>query len=154
MARIQPRTALVPALLALLANTLLQSPAAMAHGGSKEKALGIRVETLAKSTREWDGDTLPAYPRSQPEIQILRITIPAGVTLPLHTHPVINAAVLTKGRLEVQLRGGGRREFGAGEALIEVVNTVHSGRALPGSDVEVIVFYAGTPGTPVTVLTP
>jgi len=76
MAGIQPRTAFVSALLALLANTLLQNPAALAHGGSKEKALGIQVETLAKSTQEWDGDTLPAYPRTQPEIQILRITSP------------------------------------------------------------------------------
>jgi len=132
--------------------TLVSSGGVQAHGDSKEKALGIQVESLVKSTREWDGTPLPAYPQSQAEIQILRITIPAGVTLPMHRHPVINAAVITKGRLEVKLSTGQYREFSAGDALVEVVNTVHSGRALPGSDVEVIVFYAGTPGTPVTVL--
>ena len=150
MARIQRGKAV---LLGLLAATLLHGPAGFAHGGNKEKALGIQVETLAKSTLEWDGSTLPAYPRSQPEIQILRITIPAGVTLPLHLHPVINAAVITKGQLEVQVKDGSKQLFKTGDALIEVVNTVHFGRALPGSAVEVIVFYAGTPGQPVTVLT-
>lgn len=151
MARIQRGT---PLLLALLASTLLNTPAALAHEGSKEKGLGIKVETLAKSTLEWDGSTLPAYPRSQPEIQILRITIPAGVTLPLHLHPVINAAVITKGQLAVEVQDGSKQLFKTGDALIEVVNRLHTGRALPGSDVEVIVFYAGTPGTPVTLIQP
>ena len=151
MARIQRGKAV---LLGLLAATLLHGPAGFAHGGNKEKALGIQVETLAKSTLEWDGSTLPAYPRSRPEIKILRITIPAGVTLPVHTHPVINAAVITQGRLELRLSSGATRVFEAGEALVEVVNRLHTGRALPGSDVEVIVFYAGTPGTPVTLIQP
>ena len=49
---------------------------------------------------------------------------------------------------------GATRVFEAGEALVEVVDRLHTGRALPGSDVEVIVFYAGTPGTPVTRIQP
>ena len=151
MARIQRGTAV---LMGLVAATLVHGSAGFTHGGSKEKALGIQVETLAKSTLEWDGSTLPAYPRSQPEIQILRITIPAGVTLPLHLHPVINAAVITKGQLEVQVKDGSKQLFKTGDALIEVVNRLHTGRALPGSDVEVFVFYAGTPGTPVTQIQP
>ncbi len=66
------------------------------HGG---KAFGIKVETLAQSTKQWDGNLLPHYPTSSPEITVLRITIPAGVTLPLHTHPVINAGVILQGKL-------------------------------------------------------
>ena len=155
MAWMPDRTVLLPIFLAA---AVITAPAVRAHGdpssGAKEQALGIRVETLIKSTQAWDGQRLPAYPRSQPEIQILRITIPAGVKLPRHTHPVINGAVISKGRLEVQLPSGGKRQFGAGDVLVEVVNTKHTGRALPGEDVEVLVFYAGTPGQPITLLTP
>ena len=123
-----------------------------AHGDSSEIDRGIRIETLARSTRQWDGTRLPAYPVNQPEIQILKITIPAGATLPLHSHPVINAGFILQGALEVQLKDGPSRVIRTGEALIEVVNTVHSGRALPGTDVEIVVFYAGTPGKPLTLL--
>ncbi len=47
------------------------------------------------------GNTLPEYPEGKPEITILRIQIPPGTTLPLHTHPVINAGVLLSGELAV-----------------------------------------------------
>ena len=118
------------------------------HGG---KDLGIKVETLAKSTKEWDGDTLPSYPTSQPEITVLRITVPAGVMLPLHTHPVINAAVIIQGKLELSLQDGTKRIFNSGDALIEVVNTVHTGKSLGPEDVVVLVVYAGSQNLPTTV---
>ena len=151
MQRLKTAAAIAPLVLAL---GLLGGQGVRAHGDADERRLGIQVDTLAASTHQWDGDPLPDYPRSRPEIKILRITIPAGVTLPVHTHPVINAAVITQGRLELQLSSGATRVFEAGEALVEVVNRLHTGRALPGSDVEVIVFYAGTPGTPVTLIQP
>jgi quercetin dioxygenase-like cupin family protein len=43
---------------------------------------------------------------------------------------VINAAVILKGALSLELADGSRRTFGEGEALVEVVNTVHTGQAL------------------------
>ena len=61
----------------------------------------VQVVTLAKSTTSWDGNTLPNYSEGRPEVTILRITIPPGVELPLHHHPVINAGVLLKGELTV-----------------------------------------------------
>ena len=45
------------------------------------------------------------------------------------------------------------RTFREGEALIEVVNTIHTGRALGTQPVELVVFYAGVEGSPTTVLT-
>ena len=118
------------------------------HGG---KELGIKVETLAKSTKEWNGSSLPHYPIGKPEITILRITVPAGTTLPLHTHPIINAAVILEGNLELSLQDGTKRLFKVGEALIEVVDRVHKGKSIGPEDLVVIVFYAGTKGLPTTV---
>ena len=73
--------------------------------------------------------------------------------LPLHWHPVINAAVILKGALALELVDGSTRTFREGEALIEVVNTIHTGRALGTQPVELVVFYAGVEGSPTTVLT-
>jgi len=47
----------------------------------------IQVETLLKTTRSWDGATLPSYAEGQPEVTILRITIAPGTALPEHKHP-------------------------------------------------------------------
>ena len=120
------------------------------HGAEK---LGVTVKELVNSTMEWNGKLLPSYPVGRPEIKVLKINIPAGVTLPSHLHPVINAAVILKGNLELYSEDGMTKTFGPGEALIEVVNTVHAGKALGSEDVEVVVFYAGSQGQPTTVLT-
>ena len=119
------------------------------HGAEK---LGVTIKELVNSTKEWNGRLLPSYPAGTPEIKVLRINIPAGVTLPWHLHPVINAAVIIKGDLELYSEDGTTKTFGPGEALIEVVNTVHAGKALGSEDVDVVVFYAGSKGQPTTVL--
>ncbi len=71
--------------------------------------------------------------------------------LPLHTHPVINAAVIIQGKLELSLQDGTKRIFNSGDALIEVVNTVHTGKSLGPEDVVVLVVYAGSQNLPTTV---
>lgn len=119
------------------------------HGAEK---LGVTIKELVNSTKEWDGQSLPEYPDGQAEIKVLRIKIPSGVTLPWHYHPVINAAVILKGNLELYLEDGRTKVFGPGEALVEVVNTVHAGKSIGNDDVELVVFYAGSKGQPTTVL--
>ena len=143
-----------PALIAALAATTLVALPGFSHGTAEEQHLGVVVKQVESTTKQWDGAPLPDFPKGQAKVQILKITIPAGVTLPWHHHPVINAAYVLKGQLKVELLEGPSRVIRAGESLVEVVNTVHRGQALPDSDVEVVVFYAGTPGTPITVLNP
>ena len=125
---------------------------AKAHDGHGAEKLGVQVKELANSSKEWDGNQLPNYPEGQPEIKVLRIKIPAGVTLPWHYHPVINAAVVLEGSLKLYLKNGTTKTFGPGEALIEVVGTVHAGQALGSNDVDILVVYAGAKGMPTTVL--
>ena len=119
------------------------------HGAEK---LGVTIKELVNSTKELDGQSLPEYPDGQAEIKVLRINIPSGVTLPWHYHPVINAAVILKGNLELYLEDGRTKVFGPGEALVEVVNTVHAGKSIGNDDVELVVFYAGSKGQSTTVL--
>ncbi len=111
----------------------------------------VRVEVLAKTSSSWDGGTLPDYPRGKPEITILRITIPAGAQLPLHEHPVINAGLLLSGELTVETEDKKILHLKAGDSIVEVVNKWHSGKNEGHKPAEIVVFYAGIQGTPITV---
>ena len=111
----------------------------------------IESAVLAKSTSSWNGSILPAYPQGQPEISVLRIEIPPGTSLPLHKHPVINAGFMVKGELTVRTEGGAVLHLREGEAIVEVVDTWHSGRNEGKVPAEIVVFYAGTENTPITI---
>jgi quercetin dioxygenase-like cupin family protein len=99
---------------------------------------GVTVRTLVQSTRSWNGTPLPAYPSGQPEVTVLHITIPPGVALPMHQHPVINASV----------------QLQAGQGLIEMVNQPHYGTNNGTEPAEIVVVYAGVKGQPTTVPAP
>ena len=110
----------------------------------------VTVEQLAKSTKSWDGENLPAYPQGQPEVTILRIQIPAGAKLEIHNHPVINAGVLLKGELTV-VSEDKTLHLKAGDSIVELVNKKHFGKNEGAETAEIIVFYAGVENRPITI---
>ena len=109
------------------------------------------VEVLAKSTTSWDGSNLPHYPNGKPEISILKITIPPGAELPLHKHPVINAGLLLSGELTVMMEDKTTLHMNAGDTIIELVNKWHFGKNEGNVPAEIIVFYAGIQGEPLSI---
>ena len=111
----------------------------------------IAVKELVRSNLSWDGTPLPAYPAGPPEISILRISIPPGAQLPVHRHPVINAGVLVSGELTVVTKDDKTLHLKAGDPIVEVVETWHYGRNDGAQPADIIVFYAGSPGTPLSV---
>ena len=110
------------------------------------------VEKLITTRQSWDGAVLPAYPQGQPEVTLLRITIPAGTRLHTHSHPVINAGVLLSGSLTVITTEGKTLHLKAGDPIVEVVNTLHYGINEGNVPAEIVVFYAGVADTPITVV--
>jgi quercetin dioxygenase-like cupin family protein len=124
---------------------------ALASCAAPRPPAGVTVQTLARSTNSWNGAALPAYPRGQPEITILRIRIPPGMRLDTHLHPMINAGVLVSGQLKVVTLDGATHELRAGDALIEVVDTWHYGTNEGKTPADIIVFYAGAAGQPTSV---
>ncbi len=112
----------------------------------------VVVTKLVQSTQSWDGKRLPAYPTTQPELTILRISITPGARLPLHFHPVINAGVLLTGQLKIQTASGETLHLKAGDPIIEIVNSVHYGINDGAVPAEIIVVYAGTVDQPITVV--
>ena len=112
----------------------------------------VSVTKLISATNCWDGALLPAYPRQQPNITILRITIPPGVRLHTHSHPVIYAGVLLSGQLTVVTAKGATLHLVAGDPIIEVVNTLHYGINEGKTPAEIMVFYAGTLADPTSII--
>ncbi len=148
-----PRAAHRAGLSAALAIALLLHTGCAATGGKQRHAdePAIRVQELVKTTKTWDGKLLPAYPRGQPQITIRRVTIPPGVRLETHSHPVINAGVLTKGQLMVVTTTGKRLRLNEGDAIVELVNTPHYGFNPGKVPAEIVVVYAGDADTPVSI---
>ena len=109
---------------------------------------------LLQADHSWDGSTYEAYPAGQPQLTVLRITIPAHTALPWHTHPMPNAAYVISGTLHVETRDGQHQTtLHAGDVLPEMVGTVHHGWT-DESPVELIVFYAGVRGVPTAAKAP
>ncbi len=111
----------------------------------------VNVDVLAKTSSSWDGKALPNYAKGKPEITVLRITFPPKVQLSLHKHPVINAGVLLKGELTVVTEDKKTLHLKAGDPIVEVVNTWHYGKNEGNEPAEIIVFYAGIQGMPITI---
>lgn len=110
----------------------------------------IETNTLLESTTSWDGAPYKAYPAGQPKLTLIQLKIPANTQLPWHTHPMPNAAYIVSGELKVQTREDGlTRTLKQGQTLAEVVDTSHRGMT-GNSSVELLVFYAGSPGMPLS----
>jgi quercetin dioxygenase-like cupin family protein len=122
------------------------------HPAGEQSGAKVSVTKLISSTNCWDGALLPAYPRQQPNITILRIRIPPGVRLHTHKHPIINAGVLLSGQLTVVTTKGATLHLVAGDPIIEVVNTLHYGINEGKTAAEIMVFYAGTLDDPPSIL--
>ena len=141
-------------LAALSVILLLQPGCAMVRISPEANEASPVVKELVKTTQSWDGRLLPAYPAGQPEITILRISIPAGARLDTHSHPVINAGVLISGQLTVVTKDGKTLHLKAGDPIVELVNTWHYGINQGKIPAEIVVFYASVIDMPITVAEP
>ena len=133
-------------LLVTLTFILCLVPAAM-----RAREPQVEIEQILQTTRAWDGTTYKSYPTGQPQLSVLRIKIPPHTALHWHYHPVISVGYVVSGELTVEKRETGERAtVRAGQALPETIGTIHRGFTTNGP-VELIVFYAGQAGLPITV---
>ena len=128
-----------------LALTLLLATVSLAYEQQ------IETTVLVKSSRDWGGSTLEPYAEGQPEVTVARITIPAGMALPLHEHPFMTAGVVLQGMIEVRTDSGKTHIARAGDAVVELVNQPHGGANIGEEEAVILVVYAGVEGQPVTV---
>jgi quercetin dioxygenase-like cupin family protein len=116
-----------------------------------ESQPAVKADVLVKSGQAWNGQPYEHYPDGQPELTVLRMTIPAHTALPWHKHLMPNAAYIISGHLTVEDRATGRkRTVRAGEAFNEQVGTEHRG-VTDDEPCIVVVTYAGMSGMPTSV---
>src|SRR5215467_15191896 len=117
-------------------------------GGNGQR--DVQSEILLHTGSSWDGEPYKSYRSGQPELTILKITLAPHTELEWHSHPIPNAAYLVSGELTLERKEDGKKQhFAAGQAVSETVNTFH--RGIAGNEpVVLIVFYAGSPGVPIT----
>ena len=108
-------------------------------------------ETLKSSSTSWDGTPLPNYPTGTPEIKMVRVVIPTGDAIALHTHPVINAGFLIRGKIELTAENDRALTLNAGDTIIELVDQWHSGKSVGTDDAEILLVYLASANTPVTI---
>ena len=113
----------------------------------------VKVTRLLKTTSSWDGKQI-VYPDGQAELTALLIEIAPGESTRWHQHPVPSFAFLLDGILEITLTDGRVKRMQPGEALPEVADTMHMGRALSKTPVKLVVFYAGSVGKALTINQP
>ena len=106
-------------------------------------------EELLRTTETWEGGDI-VYPSGNAEVSSVKVRIEEGKTTPFHCHPVPTLGYILKGKVEVETISGKRRILSEGESVVEVLRTVHRGKAI-GGPVEILVFYAGAESIPTTV---
>jgi quercetin dioxygenase-like cupin family protein len=136
------RSMLTPLITALVALAL--------QGCSNSAPTAIERNVLLQSSRSWDDTPYTHYPYAEPELSVLKLKIPANTQLPWHTHAMPNAAYILSGELTIESKDSGQiRRVKQGEAVAEMVNITH--RGVTGEEpVELIVFYAGSEGIPLS----
>jgi quercetin dioxygenase-like cupin family protein len=111
----------------------------------------IEVQQILQTTQSWDGVNYSSYPSGQPQVTVLRIKIPPNTALHWHHHPVISVGYVLSGDLTLEKRATGERTtVHAGQTLAETVQTTHRGFTT-NEPVELVVFYAGQVGLPITI---
>ncbi len=118
-----------------------------------DNAAAVKVVPLLKTAQSWDGKALE-YPQGQAQITGLIIEIAPGGETGWHEHPVPSFGVILQGTLEVRLQNGQTKRLQAGEALAEVVNTLHNGKNVGKEPVKIAVFYAGNTESVLTIAHP
>jgi quercetin dioxygenase-like cupin family protein len=111
----------------------------------------IQVQQILQTTQSWDGVNYQSYPTGQPQLTVLTITVPPNTALHWHHHPVISVGYVLSGELTLEKKATGERAIvHAGQALAETVQTTHRGFTT-NEPVELVVFYAGQAGLPITI---
>jgi len=102
-----------------------------------------QVETteLIRTSQSWDGVELPDYFEGRPELVAVKYVFPAGQKLGWHHHPVMNYGVLVQGELTIIGLDGKTKVVHEGEAVVEMVGTVHHGENRGTKPVILYMFY-------------
>ena len=109
---------------------------------------GVTAKVLKKTTVTGNGQQI-TYPQTdRAEVTAMSVELAPGAETGWHQHPIPVYAYVVSGRLTVELADGKKLKFETGDAIVEVVNTMHNGKNLGAEPVKLAVFYLGIVGSP------
>lgn len=114
-------------------------------------AYASHSETVIQTQVHWNNAPIKPLHIEQPQITILKITIPVGEKLEMHKHPVLNIGYLTKGELTVRSEKGDVLVLRAGDPIVELVDEWHYGENTGSEEAEIVVTYIGDKKDDLTV---
>ena len=114
----------------------------------------MQTTELIRTSKSWDGAELPDYLQGRPEVVAVKYEISAGQKLGWHHHPVMNYGVLQQGELTIIGLDGKEKVVHEGEAVVEMVDTIHHGENRGDKTVILDMFYISQPGVPLAVQHP
>ena len=114
----------------------------------------VESSELIRTSQSWDGVDLPDYLQGKPELVAVKYVFPAGQKLGWHHHPVMNYGVLVQGELTIIGLDGQEKVVHEGEAVVEMVNTIHHGENRGKKPVILYMFYLSQEGEQLAVQHP
>lgn len=108
-------------------------------------------EVLLKTTSTWDNAEYKKLKIKKPEVTVLKIVFNVGEELPMHKHDLVNIAYVKQGTLTVITDENKEITLHEGEVLPELIGKYHYGKNTGNKPVELVVFYIGEKGTPLSV---
>ena len=144
----------------VLAATLICGTTAFMTGCKEAKASednpvqAVSSEELIRTSQSWDGVELPDYFQGRPELVAVKYVFPAGKKLGWHHHPVMNYGILVQGELTIIGLDGKTHVVHEGEAVVEMVGTVHHGENRGTKDCILYMFYLSQKDLPLAVQHP
>lgn len=147
---------LMVAVLAMFTACKNSAPQEEATAPQEEAAAPQEVEKteLIRTSQSWDGVELPDYFQGRPELVAVKYVFPAGQKLGWHHHPAMNYGVLVQGELTIIGQDGKEKVVHEGEAVVEMVGTIHHGENRGTKPVILYMFYLSQKDLPLAVQHP
>ena len=118
------------------------------------QAESVKSTELVRTGESWDGAVLPDFLQGRPELVVVKYEFPAGKKLGWHHNPVMNYGILVQGELTVINQDGKEKTVHEGEAVVEMVNTIHHGENRGSEPAVLYMFYLSQEGLPLSVQHP
>ena len=125
-----------------------------AHAENEFPEQKVETEEVIRTSQSWDGVELPDYFQGRPELVAVKYVFPPGMKLGWHHHVAMNYGVLVQGELTIIGQDGKTKVVHEGEAVVEMVGTIHHGENRGTKPVILYMFYLSQKDLPLAVQHP
>jgi len=152
--RLLSKNWVIAAALVISGSTFVLTACKEAKAQEDNPAPAVKSVELIRTSQSWDGVELPDYLQGRPELVAVKYEFPAGKKLGWHHHPVMNYGILVQGELTIIGQDGKEKTVHEGEAVVEMVNTIHHGENRGKKPVILYMFYLSQKDLPLAVQHP